>query len=118
MVSFKISLKLLSEANLREHWTAKHKRHQLYKKKLLPIKRDLQNVKLPCTITLVRIAARQLDDDNLRMAFKKIRDILADYMITELAPGRADGDPRLDWHYSQEKGEVKEFAIRIDIEEK
>jgi hypothetical protein len=52
------------------------------------------------------------------MAFKKIRDILADYMITELAPGRADGDPRLDWHYSQEKGEVKEFAIRIDIEEK
>lgn len=119
MPEWKIAnFELPSEANLSEHWSKKHKRHQLYKAKLLQIKRDIINAKLPIEITLTRIAPRMLDeDDNLPMAFKKIKDILADWIIPGLAPGRADGDRRLKWLFKQEKGLPKEKAIKITIKE-
>lgn len=103
----------MSEANLREHWTAKHKRHQLYKKKLLPLKKEFMKLQIPLSLTLVRIAARPLDDDNLTMAFKFIRDTLADWIIPGLAPGRADAF--IEWKYDQRKGDKGEYAIEIII---
>lgn len=61
-------------------------------------------VSLPCTIRMVRISPRVLDDDNLQTALKHVRDVLADLLIPGLARGRADNDPRIRWEYEQKKG--------------
>jgi hypothetical protein len=107
---------MASEANLSEHWSVKSARHRKQKKRVamyfLPHK---NSVKLPVSIRMVRISPRTLDFDNLVYSFKWIRDKLADSLISGLAPGRADGDPRLTWDYAQEEGQPKEYAIRIEL---
>jgi hypothetical protein len=72
-------------------------------------------ISLPCKIHLTRIAPRSLDGDNLPNAFKSITDDIADFLIPGLPRGHADGDSRLEWQYSQEKGHPKEYALRIEI---
>lgn len=54
---------------------------------------------LPVTITLSRIAPRALDDDNLRGAFKAIRDGICDYLGL-----RSDSSPLITWRYEQSSG--------------
>ena len=76
----------------------------------------IKKITLPCTITLTRIAPRSLDYDNLLNAFKNIRDVIADYIIPGQAPGRSDSDSRINWLYSQEKGQPKTYNIRITIQ--
>lgn len=72
---------------------------------------------LPCLITMTRIAPRKLDaKENLPMSFKWFSDGLADYLKPGLAAGRADDDERMQWKFEQEKGEPKQYAIRIKIE--
>lgn len=62
------------------------------------------------TVTIARIAPRELDDDNLRGSAKSVRDGIAD------ALGLAsDRDKRLTWTYSQEKGKPKEYAVRVTV---
>lgn len=46
-------------------------------------------------VTLIRIGARELDDDNLRTGAKPLRDSIA----TSL--GVDDADPRVKWEYGQ-----------------
>ncbi len=71
---------------------------------------------LPCFVKMVRIAPRELDEEeNLRMSFKYIKDYIADFLIPGLARGRADGDKRIKWDYGQEKGKPKQYSIRIEI---
>ncbi len=66
----------------------------------------------PLTITLTRIAPRELDGhDNLRLGFKVTVD-----MLTELIGAKSDADPRLTWRYAQERGKPKEYSVRICIE--
>lgn len=113
-VSFTIPYRLKSEANLREHWTQKHKRHQHEDGLIRLFMRNYTSV-LPCFIQLIRIAPRRLDDDNLASAFKHIRDIIGDFIIPGMATGRADGDPRISWAYGQQQGEPRQYAIRIEI---
>lgn len=50
-------------------------------------------------VLLTRIAPGKFDDDNLRAAFKAIRDGVADALGF-----KDDSDPRLHWEYAQEKG--------------
>lgn len=71
---------------------------------------------LPVKITLIRIAPRSIDDDNLQFAMKEFRDFIADALIPGLPMGRADGDERLIWKYQQKKDEPKKYAIKIIIE--
>lgn len=128
MIEWKILLKTTSEANSQEHWSKKASRHTTQK---WAIKAEYLNSKekpkLPCDITLVRISPRKLDrDENLPMAFKWIKDALADCLVgekiaSENSPrrpgmklyGRTDDDERITWHYKQEKGEPKEYAVKI-----
>jgi len=64
-----------------------------------------------CTITLTRIAPRQLDaHDGLRSALKPVCDGVADFF------GCKDNDPRLEWVYRQERGKVREYAVLITLE--
>lgn len=70
---------------------------------------------IPCQVTITRIASRVMDQDNLGAALKTIIDTIADFLIPNLPPGQADGDPRISWVYNQEKGS-REQKIRIEIE--
>lgn len=130
-VEFEVPIKTISEANCSEHWTKKAKRRkqqhffvrhafQLYAK----------NVQLPCIVTLTRLSSRMLDDDNLTMAFKGIRDELAECLIPESRKsyltqkgtckeikGRADGDSRITWRYGQEKHSKQGIRVTIEWED-
>jgi hypothetical protein len=53
--------------------------------------------------------------DNLMSSLKDIVDILADYLIPGLAPGRADSDSQLSFIYQQKKGRVREHSLKIEF---
>lgn len=117
-IIIKIPIRLISEANNTDFWRVKWKRK---KNNELLLKSYFNHAKVkaepPCDVTLCRIAPRELDEeDNLRTAFKPIKDWIADRIIPGLAPGRADGDKRIKWHYTQEKGKILEYAIKITIQ--
>jgi hypothetical protein len=64
------------------------------------------------TVTLTRQAERALDDDNLRDAFKSIRDGVADSF------GIRDDDKRVSFAYAQRQGTPSKINVRIEwIEE-
>lgn len=101
---------LPSVNNLREHWAVKAKRvkaqRALTKTLLLSAAftwlrhwRTMRaNERLRVGVLLTRISPRQLDDDNLRGAFKAIRDEIAGQV------GIDDRSSRYVWEYHQRKG--------------
>lgn len=115
-VDWILAIPTVSEANINQHWAIKNKRKQLQKKILIvKWKVDKPKIKLPCTVKLIRIATRKLDEeDNLRMAFKTIKDCIADLINPGLAPGQADGNPLIKWDYGQEFGPIRKVRIIID----
>lgn len=69
-------------------------------------------LRTPTAITLVRIAARRFDDDNLQAAFKSARDGVAD------AFNLRDDAKHLSWRYAQEKpmpGLRWDVGVRVEI---
>jgi hypothetical protein len=113
-----IPIKLQSIANKREHWAARAKRNKSQGGLVAMILRGelgRTEMALPCVITLIRVSPRDLDQDNLIVAFKCVRDVVADLLIPGLQMGRADSDPRITWHYDQRKGKPKENAIEVKI---
>lgn len=119
MIDEKIPYKLFNAANKHEHHFDRAARVKKEKAMLTFVLRpQILNLKLPVSITLIRIAPRRLDaEDNLPAAFKSVRDIIASLFLPDLKPGMADGLPCFQWKYAQQSGEVKEYAIRILIEE-
>jgi len=115
-VQIRLPLRLVSEANNTEHWTKKRKR-KLQQQKMIGYLLNSQEKPpyFPVLVTLTRIAPRELDGDNLQMAFKSIRDALAGWLFPGKAPGQADSDKRIFWVYTQEKGQSKEYAVQITI---
>jgi hypothetical protein len=63
------------------------------------------------------VAPRDLDkEDNLPMALKTVKDIVADMLVPGLAPGRADGNKDITWEFSQRKGSPKTYGLEIQLE--
>lgn len=126
-----LPLKTVSEANSSEHWTKSSKRHrqqQFFIRQLF--NKESTKIELPCTVKMTRTSTRFLDDDNLRIAFKWIRDEISECLIPEKCgnfvdkkgkirslKGRADDDTRITWEYSQEKSKVQGIKIEIDFDE-
>lgn len=121
-LSFTIQMtqELLSEGNKSDHWANKHarnqKRYQYLRYSRLHNNAGIQEMTLPCKVIFTRIAPRNLDDDNWVTTCKFFRDFIADLLIPNLAAGQADSDKRIQWEYAQEKGQVREYAIRIEIQ--
>ena len=120
-------LKIVSEANAGSSfvkpwvtWGIKKKRKEEQKKAIhLHFKIHYHDIPdpfpLPCHVILTRIAPRFLDKyDNLPVAFKYCVDIIADIIKPGYAPGRADAQD-ISFAFNQEKGKVREYAIRIEI---
>jgi hypothetical protein len=61
-------------------------------------------------VTLTRFAARTLDDDNLRGAFKAVRDAVAAYFHLD------DADKRIAFEYAQEKAGVSLVRVSFRME--
>lgn len=113
--SISLPIKTVSEANSSEHWVKKSKRHKVQRFHIWAAFHNLSSpVPLPCQIHLTRIAPRLLDSDNLQMSMKYIRDSIAKEILGGRL-GQNDSDPRIKWEYAQEKGNPKEYAVRIEI---
>lgn len=96
----------VSEANRTgEHWTTRRRRRQIQREALTAAFHGAMLVSwpipLPCVVTWVRVfdgRSGKQDDDNLRSAFKGLRDDLAARI------GVDDGDPAVVWAYEQKAG--------------
>ena len=113
--TWRLNLKTVSEANNSEHWTKVYARRKL-QKKLIYIKwlSDTPKLILPCKVKLTRIGGKFLDvGDNLPMAFKAIRDILADRIIPNKPPGWSDSSPLIQWEYDQKKGAPSGILVQF-----
>ena len=122
MAKVKIPIKIASEANSNDHWRLKSKRHKIQKAIVRSYMKTLNLPALPATVTMTRYAPRPYDDDNIRSAFKYVRDAVSEYILEEVdgrkyQAGRADNDPRLTWVYAQEKTVQEEYYITIQVEQ-
>ena len=110
-IAVTLPVRIVSVANMREHWAKKANRAKQHRIGAWAELRRFEFGRLigPTTVTLTRIAPRKLDDDNLRSAFKNIRDGVADWL------GVPDNHPMIRWDYRQETGAPKQYAARIEV---
>lgn len=109
MVVVKLPIKTVAGLNAREHWRKRAKRVRAERLAANFGIRSPKMPSLPIAVTLIRLSAGKLDDDNLQGAFKAIRDGVAD------AYGVPDNDPRIQWQYAQERCKRGEFGVRIEV---
>jgi hypothetical protein len=107
-----LPLKIESTANLRENWRRKAHRAAIERNGVhlsLKCNGGLSPPAPPVTVTMTRVAPRELDSDNLAIGFKSVRDGIADWLKVN------DNDKRITWLYAQEKGQPKQYACRIEV---
>lgn len=110
LVDFTASIRLVSEANIHEHWGTTSKRVKEQRQWIYVHAKRHMPVPFPAVVTMTRIAPRELDDDNAVRSCKAIRDELA------LLMGIDDRDPRVKWVVKQSKGSPKQYGVRVQIE--
>lgn len=116
MIHWKIPVRTVSEINSSHHWSKRYQRRTAQKNWVnIYFINHKEKIKLPCKIKLIRHARKEMDVDNLPTSMKYIQDAIADNLIPGLAPGRADGDKRLSWEYSQVIG--KTYAVEVIIQD-
>lgn len=111
-LEFDAPIRVISEANCRDHWAVKSRRRQRQQQEMdVLLLNALQGrkVQLPCRVKLTRIGARILDSDNLQSAFKAVRDAIARRL------GIDDGDSRIKFDYAQEAIGRREYNIKVRI---
>lgn len=102
------SVRVVSEANSREHWAARHRRHKAQRFAVLAVLGPRsRRPPLPCVVTLTRKGPRKLDTDNLAGGFKAVRDAVAEWLGVDDSP-----DAPVEWRYEQAKGSYG-FSINI-----
>jgi hypothetical protein len=109
-----VPMRLISEANNRDHWRIKNKRKQKQQNQValewLLMRPDIT---IPCEVHLIYYHKKLMDIDNFIISCKAVRDQIADCLIPGLAKGRADDDPRITWHYEQKI--AKSYLLEIKI---
>lgn len=63
----------------------------------------------PLVVRIVRVAPNRLDGDNLEASLKRVRDGVA------LAVGIDDRSPAVEYVADDERGAVREYAIRFEV---
>ncbi len=104
-----MQMKLSAGPNSRSHWRTKARIVKDERERAFWSLRGSRRPKLPVVVTLTRISRTPMDDDNIRGAFKAVRDGIAD------AYSLADNDPRISFRYTQEQGSTGQFDIRIEV---
>ncbi len=112
MLSVTLPIRIDSLTNERGHWAKRSKpaaQHRWLASRCFTYAKSGIGLLLPCVVRLTRIAPREFDDDNIRAAFKSVRDGIADWL------GLDDRDKRVSWLYEQESGKPRQYAVRIDL---
>ena len=104
-----VPLKVGAGLNDRLHWRARGAKVKRERTQAFAVLARITKP-FPAVITLTRVSAGALDDDNLQGAMKAVRDGVAD------AFHLADNHPGLSWRYAQEKCKHGQFGVRIRIE--
>lgn len=97
------------------HHKKRHSKNQEQRFILHAYLKTIERPSLPITVSMCRVAPLEFDYVNLVGSMKQIQDVLADWLIPGLAPGRADGDKRIKWEFLQRKGSPKEVALEIQL---
>lgn len=99
-----------SEANERGYWTVKARRAKQQRSNTTTLMRAYAGkcTRVPDAITLVRIAPRALDSDNLATALKAIRDGIQDWCGID--------DRKLTFAYEQRRGKPHQYAVEVRLE--
>ena len=91
------------------HWAQRHRRVKKEREAVrLMLSQVLNRPAFPLTVTFVREAPRELDDDNLTACFKAPRD-----EVTAWLGLPNDRDPRVSWRYEQQKTPRKRAGTLI-----
>jgi len=107
------NLRVVSEANQREHWAAKNRRKKAQQQRVaveLCAVRDALP-KPPLRVRLTRIGPRVLDTDNLAGSFKHVQDGIARHF------GVDDGDGSIRWEYDQSAIGKHQYAVVVEMTE-
>jgi len=108
-----VSLLLPSAANAREHWAARARRVRGQREAvgwhLLSSGRPPRGPRW--VVTIVRIAPRALDSDNLTVACKAVRDAVATWLGVDDGPAAP-----VEWRYGQERCRRGAEVVRIQVE--
>jgi hypothetical protein len=111
-----VPIKIISEANNREHWYKKWRRKTDQQAEIFAVMHNLLLGKafdFPVHVELKRIGQNLLDSDNLANAFKGIQDAVAKKL------GVDDGDrERVSWSYEQEASHKHFYEVSITITKK
>ncbi len=115
---FTVPIKTVPESNRGgEHYITKSKRHRTQKEAIwCALHNKSLDIQLPCDIKLTRIAPRSLDShDNLPLSMKWLADQICEYIFPGKAAGRADDTDEVKFIYDQEKGQPKQYAVKVTI---
>lgn len=118
-VTLTLPCRVVSESNERTHWGARAGRYKKQREILIYALRELGWYSIlkdefrwpfgfPAVVSFLHVG-REFDDDNLRPAFKGLRDTIAHWA------GIDDRDKRIAWEYDQTLGEP---GVEIRIERK
>ncbi len=106
----RFDIKTTSEANMREHWSAKYRRKTAQQSAFKILWRAYRpKVQLPAVVTFTRFSCSVLDSDNLAGAFKHVRDQLAKEI------GIDDGSDQIRFEYKQERIGKREHYFTVEI---
>lgn len=113
--SWNIPLKVVSEANISEHWATGHKRHKMQKRVIRYLMSDIALYRdIPIIIKLIRISPRKFDKkDNLPMSFKYIADEIARLIYPEKEEVKLETIRKNIEHNSNLKPDEKPIRIRF-----
>lgn len=111
-LEFYVPVKTVSEANSRDHWAKRNRRKLAQQTAVWACWLEAakgQRVKLPCSVRLLRIAPKVLDDDNLKSAFKGIRDEIARRL------GVDDGSSQVRFEYDQVAIGEHSYNVKVEV---
>lgn len=100
-------MKLVSEANKNDGVGAKIHRKSSVKAGVRQALPEM-DFPLPVDVRLTRVGSKELDDDNLRMSLKAVRDVVAEWLGLP-----DDKGPEVRWMYDQKSGYT--YGCRIEI---
>ena len=113
--SFEIPRKFVNHSNSGESKWTRAKRVELHWSLIAIywLRARVPAISLPCSVYFVRKGPGKQDDDNIRSTCKSLRDAIANKLVPGQKPGRADSDPRIAWHYSQQSAKKNSMQIII-----
>jgi len=110
-ITLTLACRVVSSANRRDHWSVLHRRAEIQREALNHALAAAgltdHTPPLPVVVTWNRSGWQSMDDDNLGISFKSLRDALAKWL------GVDDGDPVVSWRYTQTTGEP---VVTVTIE--